>query len=85
MYVLSADQRRFILDLYLEGRQTQAEIAELTGTTQSNVSKIVARARLRDPAIPMRQRNARPTSAKEKVFAASQIGSSFLPLNMDFL
>lgn len=84
MICLSAEQRQFIVDLYRDGAHTQTMIAELIGTTQSNVSKVLAQARRHDPQIPGR-RAARGRLPRRKAFAASQLGSFAEPANLDFM
>jgi DNA-binding MarR family transcriptional regulator len=86
MNVLSVEQRQFIVRLYRDEQRTQTEIAELLGVTQSNVSKVLAQARRRDPQIPKRRRAARsPIVRRPRIFAASQFGSSRQPLDLDYV
>jgi predicted transcriptional regulator len=85
MILLSAEVRQFIVDLYVNGKRTQAAIAELAGTTQSNVSKILAKARRCDSSIPACRRLPRGRAEKALVFQVSQLGSARCPLDMDML
>jgi transposase-like protein len=90
MSVLSAEVRKYIVAVYREGGRTQATIAEMVGTTQSNVSKVLAKWRRRDPSIRRRFAAANPKPAvtsgadrRQFCFAASQLGSPVEPLNLD--
>jgi hypothetical protein len=77
-------QREFIIILYRRGRHTQAAIADLAGTTQGNVSKVLSRARRTDPSIPGRCAADAPHSPHRRwTFAASQLGATAVPLNLD--
>ncbi|MGA2232322.1 MAG: hypothetical protein ABSH22_15600 [Tepidisphaeraceae bacterium] len=78
-------QRKFIIDLYHEGH-TQTAIANVVGTTQGNVSKVLSRARKRDPLIPARRRTQPLGEAQRaRTYAASQLGSCVQPMNLDAL
>jgi transposase-like protein len=87
--MLSAEQRQFIVGLYEDGRHTQARIAELLGIHQGSVSRTLAQARRRDPAI--RKRWSGRASGKRRpkksriVLAVSQLGSPKAPLDLDKL
>jgi DNA-binding MarR family transcriptional regulator len=83
--LLTIEQRRFAVELHLGGEHTQAAIAELLGTTQGNISKVLAAARRRDAKIPTRRRTSDSDSRPLTIFAASQLGSRREPLNMDSL
>jgi DNA-binding MarR family transcriptional regulator len=75
MNVLSTEQRRFVIQLYSRGEHTQASLADLVGTTQSNISKMLSRARRRDPSIPKRHPRLELAARGPRIFAASQVAS----------
>jgi|GEM_PF-6001930 len=85
MNILATEQRQFIISLYSDGEHSQAAIAELAGTTQSNVSKILAAARKRGAPLPIRMANPRRIPREQLTLVASQLGSAAVPLDLDFL
>ncbi|HUB27923.1 MAG TPA: hypothetical protein VL992_21035, partial [Tepidisphaeraceae bacterium] len=54
MRIVSDDVRQFIVSLYQSGAHTQRMIAEIVGTTQSNISKIISKARRDGMLLPKR-------------------------------
>lgn len=85
MRVLSFEQHQFIAQLYLGGTYTQSRIAEMVGTSQGNVSKVVARIRERSHVVTDRRLKAAHADDDEapRIFIASQLGSLKEPLNLD--
>jgi predicted transcriptional regulator len=83
MNLVSEEMRKFIIDLYREGNRSQKLVAELVGTTQGNVSKVLAKARGENEVIPRRCVTARRWSDRRRVYAASQVGSLMQPLDLD--
>jgi hypothetical protein len=81
---LSQEQRDFIVALAAKGEHTQAELARLVATTQSNISKLLARAR-GDPPKPRPPRKPPSLDDDPIFFAASQLGTNRRPLNLDLL
>ena len=80
-------QRKFIIDLY-RGGHTQTAIADIVGTTQGNVSKVLSKARKRDPLIPARRRTQPRGEGRvrpRRTYSASQLGSCDEPMNLDAL
>jgi hypothetical protein len=71
-----------IIDKYRQG-MCQVTIALQLGTAQSNVSRVLARARKETPAIPKRYVEAEVS--RVRIFAASQLGPRRFPLNLDYL
>ena len=84
MRIVTDEVRQFIVSLYRSGAHTQSMIAEIAGTTQSNVSKILEQERRQGGQLPLR--NAVGKRAKRRqTLSASQIGSARSPLNLDYL
>jgi hypothetical protein len=84
MKTLDPTQRRFIVDMYRDGH-TQASIASMVGSTQGNISQLLAYARRCDPSVPIRPKGNRKGESRRPVFASSQLGSSKEPFNLDHL
>jgi transcriptional regulator len=78
---LAPELCRSIVELY-RGGATQSAIAGALRTAQSNVSRVLSRARRKDRAIP---RRAVEAESRLRIFAASQLGSRRFPLNLDYL
>jgi DNA-binding XRE family transcriptional regulator len=86
MTILSTEQRRFVISLWIDGGHTQVEIANLVGLTQGSISKILKRARRYNPNIPIRLGSAKKIlSPKPLVFTASQLGPMLEPTDLDLL
>lgn len=83
MQIVSDEVRQFIVRLYRQGAHTQAMIAEIAGTTQSNVSKVLAKCRRNGIVLPRRNRVTR--ERKLLTISASQIVSGGRSLNLDYL
>jgi predicted transcriptional regulator len=79
---LATELRRSIIKLYRNG-SSQKSIASLLHTAQSNVSRVLSRARRMSPAIP--QRYIVAEDSRLRIFAASQLGTRKQPLNLDYL
>jgi len=80
MRILNQQQRDSITALCRAGCFTQSEMAEMSGTTQSNVSKILKQARRSDPEIPRRR-----SRKNRRKFNVSQMGSRREPMDLDLL
>jgi len=84
MKVLTDEQRRLVVALYRDGEHSQSSIAEMVGTTQGCVSKLLAAVRRSEPAIPRRRKEKR-LRVVCSTMAFSQIGSARMPLDLDTL
>jgi transposase-like protein len=82
--IISEDVRQFIVSLYRQGGHTQGMIAQLAGTTQSNVSKILSQARREGLQLPRRNSTV-GNDKRPPTSAVSQLGPAGFPLNMDYL
>jgi DNA-binding transcriptional regulator LsrR (DeoR family) len=84
MRIKSDDLRKWIVSLYQSGEHTQQMIAEIVVTSQSNVSKILAKARNEGAILPTRN-VAGDREKRTPMFSASQVGPAGSALNLDYL
>jgi predicted transcriptional regulator len=79
---LAPELCRSIIELYRDGA-SQTTIASLLRTAQSNVSRVLSKARRQTPGISRRRADA--DDSRLRIFAASQLGSRCKPVNLDYL
>lgn len=84
MRIVSDDVRQFIVSLYQSGAHTQRMIAEIVGTTQSNISKIISKAR-RDGMLLPKRNVAIESHESCRTLQASQIAPNGSALILDYL
>jgi DNA-binding MarR family transcriptional regulator len=84
MRITSGDLRQWIVSLYQSGEHTQQMIAEVVGTTQSNVSKLLAKARREGIFLPTRNA-ATDRQKRTPTVMASQAGPAGSAMNLDYL